>query len=357
MAQSISYIKIGLVLIFFCAIGISCKTAAVSDYEILYKDGKPAAIGFPANTPGELITVFLDDQQDTPMLGEVARDADYFSFTPVVPFTGGNTYTIYIDDKWQGQIRFETSSTGNVPYVQNIFPTSDTVPENLLKMYIEFSRPMQEVRSALDYITVWNDTENKAEDIFLELPTELWNAEHTRLTLWLDPGRIKTDLIPNREKGLPIREGNTYTLRISPEWLDAEGNPLDAPYIKTFAVGARDARKPRPLDWSLDVPESGSRDPLIVHFGESMDAILANESLSVWNEKNQMVSSGRFALGDEEQSIAVLPAIPWESGVYRLTCRHKLEDLAGNNLDRLFDSDLGDQSDENVLNFVVFTIE
>ena len=38
------------------------------------------------------------------------------------------------------------------------------------------------------------------KSIFLELENELWNPEHTQLTLWLDPGRIKRDLIPNQRK-------------------------------------------------------------------------------------------------------------------------------------------------------------
>ena len=40
---------------------------------------------------------------------------------------------------------------------------------------------------------------------FLDLQPELWNAEGTVLTLWLDPGRIKRDLIPNKELGIPLK--------------------------------------------------------------------------------------------------------------------------------------------------------
>ena len=71
---------------------------------------------------------------------------------------------------------------------------------------------MQEVRNSLEYIKVINLNTQKEEDIFLTLETELWNADHTELTLWLDPGRIKKDLIPNQKLGIPIKNGNSYEL-------------------------------------------------------------------------------------------------------------------------------------------------
>lgn len=348
--------KISLALVFFCIILIGgCQNDASDDLTILYRGGKASGVRIAAE--GE-VAVYVAGETDTAVLGELVPDGDHVIFWPVVPFTSGTEYEVYEDGRSLGTFEIVGIESDDIPKVVALYPTADTVPENLLKMYIQFSHPMQEVNSALDYITVWNDTENRAEDIFLELPTELWNAEHTRLTLWLDPGRIKTDLIPNRELGLPIKRGHRYTLRIAPEWQDRNGHILDAPFTKTFYVGNRDNEKPRINKWELQLPKTGTRDPLVVDFGEHMDAILAMESLVVWNDKNQMFSSGRFELTNNERTLNVIPSMDWVAGTYRLTSRANFEDLAGNNLDRLFDRDLNDSTETAKANTsVLFTLE
>ena len=64
--------------------------------------------------------------------------------------------------------------------------------------------------------------------VFLPPEPELWDARNaTRLTMLLDPGRIKRGLVPNLEFGYPLVEGTTISIGIDAAFRDATGP--DAP--------------------------------------------------------------------------------------------------------------------------------
>src|SRR5687768_10047886 len=128
-----------------------------------------------------------------PVLGEFKLDDGEVNFEPLVPFTRNLKYELLLDDKLIGKIQIPTGEFAR-PQLVGIYPSNDTLPENLLKMYFEFSMPMVEGRS-LKYITLLRDDRDTLENTFLNLQPELWNADGTVLTLWLDPGRIKRELI------------------------------------------------------------------------------------------------------------------------------------------------------------------
>ena len=52
------------------------------------------------------------------------------------------------------------------------------------------------------------DSGQPLQGVFLTMDPELWDPERRRLTLLLDPGRIKRGLVPNLEAGYPLNEGN-----------------------------------------------------------------------------------------------------------------------------------------------------
>ena len=174
--------------------------------------------------------------------------------------------------------------------------------------------------------------------MFLNLESELWNKEHTILTLWLDPGRIKTDLIPNKEKGLPILDGNRYALTISKELKSAKGIPIATDYIKNFKVIKRDKQKPSVTDWKLTVPAKNTTTALSISLDEALDAILLKETILVYYKDKKI--EGDFSLSKNETLIHFKPKHQWQSGQYKIIVSSILEDLAGNNLNRLFDSDV-----------------
>ena len=353
--------KIGSILVFFCVLSFfSCtKPAVIVDYTIEYKDGKAIQISFKSDKDFEDYAIFIKGNSTTPVLGSFALDAGKVIFSPIIPFSYGMTYELKQND--QSIFEFtvkETDEHTEKPKLLAIYPSKDTVPENLLKFYLVFSKPMQEVHSALDYIKVHNISKDEPIDIFLPLQNELWNQEHTELTLWLDPGRIKRDLIPNREKGQPLVEGNNYRISIDPIWQDAQGNNLDKAVVKELIVKERDSIKPNVHNWNLFIPKKGTNDVLNIKLAEAMDAMLLLESLIIRSiDQNQV--SGSFVLAEQERELIFTPDLEWKAGNYELLIDSKLEDLAGNNLNHLFDKDLlaSDNSLYTKFKSIFFTIK
>lgn len=223
-------------------------------------------------------------------------------------------------------------------------------------MYFEFDSRMQQTQSMLDFVKVTNLSENKEVNIFLPLENELWNLDKTRLTLWLDPGRIKKDLTPNKEQGIPIEKGQEYQIEIVETLEDEQGNSLDRNYTKPFYVEGRDESKPTINDWQLTIPEVDTKSGLGIDFQESLDCILISETIQIFKGKEEV--KGSFFVSKKGNSVVFIPENTWEKGNYQIKIQSRLEDLAGNNLNRLFDEDLenrgeADDSDFKVLKFEV----
>lgn len=280
----------------------------------------------------------LGDTYQLPVLGEYTVSKEQIVFRPLIPFTRGLSYEVRFRGRSLGEILVPAAKIGDHPKVVRIYPTQDTLPENLLKLYVEFSRPMREA-DPLSYIFLLGNGNDTLRDIFLDLRPALWNREGTLLTLWLDPGRIKRDLQPNRNLGAPLRAGESYQLVIDQTWPSKDGGTLATPYYKYFVVGGRDSVSPRISRWEIESPTAQSLHPLIVKFHEPLDAILVKETIAVSDAQGNTVD-GKIEMVSEETGLHFIPAGEWQGGVYKVSCESRLEDLAGNNLNRLFDSDI-----------------
>jgi len=348
-------------LIFFCGIlFFSCKkdVDTVIHVKVHYKNGKPTNISFPAKGDITDYKVYLEGELTTAMLGNFVLKHDSIVFEPVVPLSYELKYQLFYNNKVVDNFVINRLEDAVKPELSNIFPSTDTLPENLLKMYLIFSKPMQQVENMMTYINVKNISTNNQESIFLKLENELWNKEHTMVTLWLDPGRIKTDLIPNKTLGLPIKNGNSYELVISDALRDADGNGLKNSVKKQFYVSKRDNNKPLVKNWELvQIPKINTNDELVIDFNESLDAILAKETVQI--KYNDAIVEGDFMLEQNERILKFTPKNFWSSGSYTVLVDTKLEDLAGNNLTRLFDMDVKSDKNDNktmINNYLVFNI-
>ncbi|MFN0122680.1 MAG: Ig-like domain-containing protein [Blastocatellia bacterium] len=222
--------------------------------------------------------------------------------------------------------------------VSQIYPSADTLPENLLKFYLTFSAPMSRGRS-YDHIQLLDEAGKPVELPFLELDEELWNPDMTRFTLLIDPGRIKRGVLPLEEIGPSLEEGKSYTLVVSSAWRDARNNPLATDFRKIFRVTAPDRAPIDPAQWRIEAPTPGTRDLLAIHFGEPLDAALAQRVLNVVTASGALVN-GTVTLAAQESRWEFRPARPWAAGDYQLLIEATLEDLAGNNIGKPFEVDL-----------------
>lgn len=327
----------------FCFLNSNCKKADhARSITLVSRNGKAVGISIrdtrlrDEDVFNQLRIQLIKAGDRTSVLGEFKIDGDEIIFEPLVPFTEGLQYAILLNDSLIGEIRIPAGDYTS-PEVLSIYPTQDTLPENLLKVYLEFSQPMVEGGS-LDHITLIQNNIDTMKGTFLDLQPELWNSESTVLTLWLDPGRIKRDLIPNKEFGAPLNPGKKYSLYINKRWHSKKGVPLQQDYQKTFVTTSRDDISPTFLKWKIIAPANGTRNPLEIDLAESLDYFLLKESTAVL-ASNGYVVAGTVEISSEEKILIFRPEMPWKTGSYKFSIESKLEDLAGNNLKRPFDRD------------------
>lgn len=222
--------------------------------------------------------------------------------------------------------------------IMGVFPSAEVLPENQLKFYVHFSAPMSRGRT-YEHVHL-RDAVGRAIDLpFLEIDEELWNPAMTRLTLLIDPGRIKRGVKPLVDIGPVFEAGETYSLTIGEACLDAEGRTLRAGFEKKFRIGPADRTAPDPARWKFAPPAAGTRAPLIIHFDEPMDHALASRMLRVAAADGAKVD-GEMGLDEHETRWRFLPDKPWRAGGHQLIVATTIEDLAGNNIGKTFDVDL-----------------
>ena len=247
------------------------------------------------------------------------------------------------------QLPHRTASPSTV--VTQIYPTARVLPENLLKFYVHFSAPMNRGH-IYDHIHL-RDSNGKAVELpFLEIDEELWNPAMTRLTLFIDPGRIKRGVTPLEEIGPALEQGKSYALEIDRAWTDATGLPLKESFRKTFAVGPPLREALTTAAWEITAPKAATREPLILVFPRPLDHALALRMIQVADGSTQLLD-GRAALDDEERRWTFTPAQPWSRGPQALLVPKTIEDLAGNNIGKAFEVDLFEGVDRRFTNATV----
>jgi hypothetical protein len=279
--------------------------------------------------------------------GELSHAHRRVRFKPRHPLERGSRYQIIVSDSSAGSAGWTSHHWIEVPppparqatRVAAVFPSGGELPANQLKLYVEFSGPMA-TSSPYDYISLVDEaTGERQAAVFHQMRDGLWDTEGRRLTAIFDPGRVKRGLANHEAMGLPLEEGKAYRLEISSAWPDADGMPLAESFSKRFVVTPPDRRRPELALWSLIEPAAGTLEPLVIAFDEPLDAALLVRSFELSDPAGRSVSV-EARLGPSERSCELWPGEPWSAGDYRVQVDPTLEDLAGNNLNRLFDVDL-----------------
>ncbi len=291
----------------------------------------------------------LGREADPPALPSVAgafalRD-EAVRFVPRFPFVDGMSYSLRVDSAGSAQGTevwvIPRPSESSIPTAQvlRIHPAASTLPYNLLRMYVHFSAPMSEGWAAQAIKVCDADTGEPLEGVFLPPEPELWDPQRRRLTLLLDPGRIKRGLVPNRELGYPLAAGMTVRITVDSDFRDAKGQPLHAAAERRYRIGPALRSRIDPTAWQLTEPHAGSRTPLVVDFDRTLDNALLQNSLWVSDRAGHPLS-GEAEPCAEERGWRFTPSTPWHSGEYQLMVEPRLEDVAGNTPVRVFDRDV-----------------
>lgn len=265
------------------------------------------------------------------MAGDVVRDAGDLCFVPRFGFVPGTEYVVTVDGGDAGSVRCPSPDVTPTTEVLVIHPRAAVVPRNLLRCYVTFSAPMAEGDAAAHVSLVSDDGPLAAA--LLPTEYELWDADRRRLTVLLDPARIKRGLAGHRELGYPLRAGLRFRLRVDRGFRDATGAPLVSAAEREYRVGADLRGQVDPVAWRLTVPRAHTREPLVVGFGRPLDHALLGRCLTV-------DVPGRGEPGGEDREWSFTPAAPWRPADHQLAIDPVLEDVAGNSVSRTFDRDL-----------------
>jgi hypothetical protein len=340
-------------LVFFLlAIAPACRNHGTK-LGLVWKDSQATAIAIPddlirdASLLGvqhSVRVVRAGSKSKQGIFGNFSIDGHMVNFQPLIPLSPGLSYEIWQDEKLIGTLSIPLNK-GEAPKLLTIYPEQDTMPENLLKFYFHFSHTMR-TGQVLEHIYLLDKNKDTMQRVFLNLQPELWDKTGTVLTLWLDPGRIKRDLVLNKELGNPLKKAQTYQLVIDSNWKDTRGIKLGKTYSKHFTVGERDGEIPDINKWALTIPKAGSHNPLIIQTGEALDHYLLNESITVLNDNGETIKGNIHTEGRDKLWLFA-PDAAWEHGNYRLQVKANLEDQAGNNLNRVFDRDIRKDKQQN----------
>ena len=224
--------------------------------------------------------------------------------------------------------------------VTHVYPSADVLPENLLKFYVHFSAPMRRGH-IYEHIQLRDEAEKPLELPFLEIDEELWNPEMTRLTLFIDPGRIKRGVQPLEEIGPVLEAGKKYTLVIDRGWQDARGYPMRKTFRKRFKAGPPDREPIVTSAWHILPPRAGSPDAVRIRLPKPLDHALALRMIRVADSEGRFLPGEASLIIDEREWIFA-PAKAWSAGSYHIVVQTLIEDLAGNNIGKPFEIDLFD---------------
>jgi hypothetical protein len=210
-----------------------------------------------------------------------------------------------------------------------ISPQAKVLPANTLRFYVHFPKP-GEAHFDRDDLRLLDEEERVVRDSFLVLSQELWSVDGRRLTVLMEPGRIKRGLgtDPSHEPAFVV--GRTYSLVLT---------ALGQAVRHTFRVGDPVLEALDESHWRVVSPTEGSLDPAVVHFDRVMDAALCAEEIGVLTPSGDVVQT-QVSLAPDGTVARLIPSSPWRSGEHRLVASERLEDVCGNRLGEALDHDL-----------------
>ena len=269
--------------------------------------------------------------------GRLVRDGADVCFVPRFTFVSGTSYAVAVGGVTIAVLHRPGPDQVATTRVLLISPTAPQVPRNLLRCYLWFSAPMSQGYAAR-HVRLVDDAGDELAGSLLATD-ELWDGARRRLTVLLDPARIKRGLAGHRELGYPLRSGQRFRLVVDDGFGDASGQRMAGPAERRYLVGPDERRRVDPGLWAVAAPARGTTDPVEFTFDRPLDRGLLARCLTVADPDGRPVG-GAAAIGEHEMSWRLVPARPWADLEYELVVDPVLEDLAGNSVSRVFDRDL-----------------
>lgn len=289
---------------------------------------------FPLSSPSELKVYRGDSTQ--PLFGTTTQQSGTLIFVPAAPFVAGATYRVELSLP-NGSISTHWVTRDpqkkDPPYV-DLSPSSVAIPANTLKLYLDFSEPMEQ-GVFLKHLTLQKRNGDEVVGAFRE--TELWSPDGKRLTVMLHPGRQKTGVNLNIDEGPVLIVGEHYRLVVSSQWRSTSGVSLGKEGVFTLDPIAADHEQPDPARWQVHAPKAGTLDPLLVITDELFEPQIFQRALQVPGIAGQAEAK---VIDLKRIEWRFTPEKPWNPGEHQITIDPELEDMAGNTTQKPFEVDL-----------------
>ncbi|MFK7997933.1 MAG: hypothetical protein AB8B87_27670, partial [Granulosicoccus sp.] len=300
--------------------------------------------------PAELLKVFVGPAEPCcedriPITGNYTRTDETLTFLPAFDFEAGQDYVAHARTaRGEELVPFRIPSTASAApaLVTEIYPSGDRLPANVLRFYIHFSVPMTP-HLAFDYIKLRDKAGTVDEAAFMRFKQELWNEDRTRLTVLIDPGRIKREVATNVKHGPALLVGQRYTLSVDAGWQSADGMSRLPAFTKQFIVTDPLRERPDVAQWEVTLPCLDTTEPLRIAFDRSFDRHLLGKTIKVISGDSN-VMEGTVQVSNGEGHWAFFPDEPWHAGGAQVLVSAELEDVAANNFRDLLDHGGSDEA-------------
>ena len=299
--------------------------------------------------PSEVLQVFTGAPAaccdgKIPMAGRYRVEGRLVTFDPAFDLIEGQLYTVRSQKTDNAAPRLTAleirpTRATEAPRVVTIHPGGTILPANTLRFYIHFSTPMKPHVST-GFIKLLRADGTRDDAAFMSFKQELWSEDRKRLTLLMDPGRIKRGVAQNVRLGSALREGEQYSLVVEAGWPGATGAEDLAQFEKRFMVGPALRHLPSPDLWNVTPPRTGTRDPLILTFDRPFDHALLERTFAVQDNVGAPIP-GTLSLHGDDTVWRFEPQLIWTDGDVQIRVDTTLEDVAGNNFRDLLDHSAG----------------
>lgn len=210
-----------------------------------------------------------------------------------------------------------------------IHPAGPAVPENLLRFELRFDR-RQPLPFDVERVKLLDGDGVEIPHALLDVA--LPDADGRRITVLLDPGRVKTGVGPNLAAGRALKRGSTISLRVM------DRGAVTSPTVKTWRVMAPVSQPLRPELWRFTLPRQGTRDELLIDMRSPISSV--GERLIAVLDGHENRLEGTVTLDDGDARWRFRPARRWTAGPHRLVTHPGLEDPAGNRRCAAFEAPL-----------------
>jgi hypothetical protein len=211
------------------------------------------------------------------------------------------------------------------PKILSIAPGAAMLPENTLRLYLNFDRPSRGLFRQGD-IGLFHEDGRIVIDPFVDFGQELWSPDGRRLTILFEPSRIKRGVMA-MDGTTGLQSGNRYVLHAG-----------SLRYC--FQAAAPLRSRLDPLRWRF-TPPNHPEQAVRIGFDRIMDAALLSSQILILDAHGNIART-RPHVSPDGRALRLAPQRPWRGcETYFAVFGRSLEDAAGNRLSEMLDQAVG----------------